>query len=533
MLSSFEEQIRKLAAISKLEKSTIYEDNRYQISDIPWMEGIFGFTDSLNYYADKKFIKNHIKSRIDYSENTGILKVIDGKYKAGWFIHPTLEEIINTASNIKNKQNKGRLKATVVVGKDVSDLHLECEPYSVIQLASQLNALEMIDPQTTPDHGIEIYSNDRTQGPIAAMACAPGLFVRNYNVIEKLGGQFNTLKNIGLKHKNGYLLWNDKPENILNKLSSDNITQIMIPCQIYTQVIGTTRVGDSLTNHFTRKLVHQIYTSAAPINKYGNCGNIKHQIKINEYILFAQYMGEILMAYILNSIDKPFTRASTDLTLVGAGAFGLSIDTVLDIIKAVCVILADIDIDIYIHGYTEYVAKNIENSLGIDRHKLTVLGRNVSTVDFYDEIFKKFTHKLNNIFVETREFGVFPLYPKHYPLISLDDFYEAANKNIDLSNYLVIYPNNKDIKVYKLRQHQENILKLMLTHKSCYYTIETEDLLVDVDADNFSFRSDTGVIGYFVDMEQHPNLLSEYDMFSNGECTIYDLSSVKVTKWPL
>jgi hypothetical protein len=535
MLTTLYEKIKNCASISDETKTTITENQRFYTDDNSWMEGIFGFTDSPNYSTQPKNIKKLIKNLISYDEKSGILKVSKERYKAGWFICPTLEEVINTVVNIKKNQNKGCLKITVISNKDVADLHLECKSYEVIQLASQLNALEMINPNKTPDDGIEIYSNDRTQGPIAAMACAAGLFVRNYNMIQNSESQFNTLEKIDIQHKNGYLLWGNNPNNVLDRINIDNMLYIMIPCQIYTQVVGVSRKRDEVINHFNKKLVHQIYSSAAPINKYGNGGNIEQQIKINEYLLFSHYMGAILMAYILNFIDRTNTRASIQLTLVGTGAFGININIVLNIIKTVCICLSDLDIDIYIHGYTEYETKTIENLLGIDRYQLNIIKSNIPYNTFYNELHKKISRVMLNVSsLEVREeIGVFLLFPEHYPIIPSEFFYEAERKKIDISGYIVIYPNERNIKAYQLREHQENILKLILTNHETYYTIYTDDVLVDVDADNLAFRSETGIIGYFVNIGEHPKLSTRYDKLDGGEYRLYDLSGKKVTKWPL
>lgn len=42
---------------------------------------------------------------------------------------------------------------------------------ALFQVASQFNLLEMINPNITPEMGIDRYEFDRTQGPICAMSC--------------------------------------------------------------------------------------------------------------------------------------------------------------------------------------------------------------------------------------------------------------------------------------------------------------------------------------------------------------------------
>lgn len=56
---------------------------------------------------------------------------------------------------------------------------------AMVQVASQFNCLEMIDPTSTPEMGIGVYEKDHTQGPICAMACGAGTIHRNYFVEVK------------------------------------------------------------------------------------------------------------------------------------------------------------------------------------------------------------------------------------------------------------------------------------------------------------------------------------------------------------
>ena len=51
---------------------------------------------------------------------------------------------------------------------------------SVIQAASQFNALEFPSEHITPEKGILGYEWDNTQGPACARACAAGTAYRNY-----------------------------------------------------------------------------------------------------------------------------------------------------------------------------------------------------------------------------------------------------------------------------------------------------------------------------------------------------------------
>ena len=67
----------------------------------------------------------------------------------------------------------GKISVREVVA-DVQGLHAdEFNARSLFQVASQFNLLEMMNPNVTPEHGVGIYENDRTQGPACAIAAAP------------------------------------------------------------------------------------------------------------------------------------------------------------------------------------------------------------------------------------------------------------------------------------------------------------------------------------------------------------------------
>ena len=51
---------------------------------------------------------------------------------------------------------------------------------ALFQVASQLNLLEMTGPEVTPEDGVTIYQDDRTQGPACAIAAGAATIYRNY-----------------------------------------------------------------------------------------------------------------------------------------------------------------------------------------------------------------------------------------------------------------------------------------------------------------------------------------------------------------
>jgi hypothetical protein len=97
----------------------------------------------------------------------------------------------------------GRLKASVAIG-DVRQMHQSPENAGALfQVASQFNLLEMTGPEVTPEDGVTIYQDDRTQGPACAIAAGAATIYRNY--FAPVGGgngqtaerQFDGLADLG------------------------------------------------------------------------------------------------------------------------------------------------------------------------------------------------------------------------------------------------------------------------------------------------------------------------------------------------
>lgn len=74
----------------------------------------------------------------------------------------------------------GRRNVSIVSG-DVREMHAAPRyAGALFQVASQFNLLEMLGPEFTPEHGVTIYENDRTQGPACAIAAGAATVYRNY-----------------------------------------------------------------------------------------------------------------------------------------------------------------------------------------------------------------------------------------------------------------------------------------------------------------------------------------------------------------
>lgn len=314
------EIIEKCSEVNQ-QKSVIIPSFRPRV-DRDWFVNFFGFPD-----------RDRSPDRYSYNKETGILTLRKKQYHPGWMIFPTVDEIVETVNYLIDNQQlpDGQLSVEIIENQDVGRYCYLSPSGTVFQGASQFNGLEMANPYFTPQDGIEIYYHDNTQGPRMALSALPGTFVRNYWIPEQLGEQFNGLKDLGLEHHNGYLLWQDDPAPVLEKINQGK-GKIRIPAMIYTQAAGIFKYESGAQRFETDKYLHQIYCSSAPYNCYGNKGPENLQQQICYQLLEQAYIGTIGLWLILSYIDQK--TEPLNLTLLGAGAFGNPLPLVLSALKS-------------------------------------------------------------------------------------------------------------------------------------------------------------------------------------------------------
>ncbi len=100
--------------------------------------------------------------------------------RSGHFETPTLGELRTRLPPSPRTASPLRFREVV---EDAQQLHADpANAGAAFQVASQFNTLEMVNPFVTPEHGIDGYKTDRTQGPACAIACGAGTIFRNYLV---------------------------------------------------------------------------------------------------------------------------------------------------------------------------------------------------------------------------------------------------------------------------------------------------------------------------------------------------------------
>ncbi len=143
-----------------------------------WFERLTGFRED-GYEATR--------ARLAVDDGNLVSKVNGRRYGIGRFETPTLAALRAGASAAQGNHG-GRTRVSCLTG-DARALHRDPNfAGATFQVASQFNALEMVGPNVTPEHGVTRYMHDLTQGPACAIAAGAATIWRNYFV--PVGGEF-------------------------------------------------------------------------------------------------------------------------------------------------------------------------------------------------------------------------------------------------------------------------------------------------------------------------------------------------------
>ena len=296
-----------------------------------WFRKLVGFDEISpdNVHQNIEIIGNKLRSKVN------------GKsYQYGKLDICTLEHLRN---EIAVDDYKGKISLSEIVA-NVQKLHSFKENENALfQAASQFNLLEMVSPNITPEQGVDIYENDRTQGPACAISCGAGTIYRNYFVPinGKIGqtenNQVDGLELIGKalgnenaqlwKMQNGYCFPNREGLKNINAqiLKMTALEQDELKAKLKLGIQWNTEV----TTNENQQLVSQIYCSALPI---GYVSNIEESLWENfaRLILEAVYEAT-LYAGLINYRETGSKKVY--LTLVGGGVFRNNIEWILDAIS--------------------------------------------------------------------------------------------------------------------------------------------------------------------------------------------------------
>ena len=269
------------------------------------------------------------------------------------------------------------------VGDIRTVLHDPANAGAMVQVASQFNCLEMIDPTSTPEMGICIYEKDHTQGPICAMCCGAGTIYRNYFVevkgdigqtadrqldgIARLGAELGNNSPINApdgrgsgslwEMQNGYCQANKSGlatiRGILQGATEEEADRLRglleVGIQWNAEVTSATSAPSSSTNTTKHPLcLSQIFSSALPV-AYARRGIAKHEWKdFAALVLEAAYEATILAA-VINRERTGCNRLY--LTMLGGGAFGNTEKWIYDSMRRALEKYRNFGLDICIVSY--------------------------------------------------------------------------------------------------------------------------------------------------------------------------------------
>ena len=329
-----------------------------------WFETLTGFPEESpqqvreNITIDGKALKSRVNGKV----------LVCGQLET-----PSLAELRERVHSTGHEVGKISVREVVA---NVQHLHTnESNAGSLFQVASQFNLLEMVSPNVTPERGVGIYENDRTQGPACAVAAGAGTIYRNYfaTVNGQTGqsgrNQIDCLADIGAvlgnsesrlwEMRNGYALASHSGlVEISNRLrvssesELDGLRQLLrIGIQWSTQV----------TLNDSKHTVSQAYCSALPVAYSHHSSNLWAEFA--RLVLEASYEATICTA-ILNSIRNGNNRLF--LTLLGGGAFGNETDWIIRGIQRALNLYKHVDLDVAIVSYgssKQYVQQLINQLL--------------------------------------------------------------------------------------------------------------------------------------------------------------------------
>jgi hypothetical protein len=341
-------------------KKYCIKSNKMQNGGIgDWFKNIFGFTEmSLQNSAEDSYktTKNIFEKMYSDGNGKSINKILVGNF--------------STASNFDLNRcapNTGKDGKVTLINTVDDILKIHANPLSnksTIQVASQLNCLEMADQSLTPEEGITIYINDNTQGPKCAISAPAGLAYRNYLY---MGGQTETKqidmskdllnflktldKEINWNVENGYLMPND--DNALRRINIQLIKDSQLRKEARGKILagshqnqGVVVDGEILDNH----VINHVYCSGLPISYALHIQHTDLWKGIAEIFLEAMYENTLLLACYNNSLSGESKPCY--LTSIGGGVFRMDANQIRRAIERACHVVAkrglNLDV-IYVH----------------------------------------------------------------------------------------------------------------------------------------------------------------------------------------
>ncbi|QDV43192.1 hypothetical protein Enr13x_30470 [Stieleria neptunia] len=280
------------------------------------------------------------------------------RHRFGTLQVPTLGELRSRVQALDPAP--GRVRLSEVVG-DVRQMHADVgNAGATFQVASQFNLLEMASPSITPESGVGIYENDRTQGPACAISCGAGTIYRNYFVPigDQLGQSAD--RQIDCASDLGSLLGNETQplwtmENGYLFPSDQGLQDVTATLRSAGEAVrddyrASLRIGiqsgADVTLPGCSHQVTQLYCSALPV-AYGSQPTEQWHDFAN-LVLEAAYESTFCAA-ILNAAQTGCNKLY--LTLLGGGVFGNRYEWITGAIERAATLYRHADLDVAIVSY--------------------------------------------------------------------------------------------------------------------------------------------------------------------------------------
>jgi O-acetyl-ADP-ribose deacetylase (regulator of RNase III) len=339
---------------SEVEKDGDVTKKKKKPCDDTWFRNRFGFYEKLNGKTlQKQFELNRGRFHMEannllcWKDDIGDDQSID----IGHFSVDSVGELMDSYNTLKyNEKDSGEYDPEsdrlifnhILPTGGVQGLISNPEnDAAVFMVASQFNALEMLNEFKSPAGGVTMYAEDRTQGPACAMACPGALIYRNYllnpkprdkdceergqhkyqlNLMELVEEELGNDDNLYWNMKNGYL----KPIGKKNYLAMEKVVSSLddkgkaaLRDKVEVAVHWDTAVADETHTH----RVTQVLCSAVGVgyfNKEISMAVPGHH-ELAKVVLRAAFYGTLAVAAI--RADELGAEVSVYLTAIGSGAF--------------------------------------------------------------------------------------------------------------------------------------------------------------------------------------------------------------------
>ena len=302
-----------------------------------WFERLFGFPEFGSSGQDPAAVRQNIQC-VEGNPTVLKSKVNDSEFVCGRFTTPSLAELRAEGQAAADGPGGGLLYGGLRTSHafgDVGSLQAQ-HIHATFMVASQFNCLEFISPEVTPEMGVTMYVDDKTQGPACSIGAGPATVYRNY-FCTVAGGeqqqgqsqqhQLNNLHDIDLKLGNrsegrpsrhgkyydiraGYTIATDSGLKSLNQV----LSKLCDSPGSTEELQGLLRVGSHADVQVTSsawgyyqyrdpaRIVNQIFTSACAVAYSGN--DPKLWKPFAALVLEAAYEA-VLWAAVLNKSRHP------------------------------------------------------------------------------------------------------------------------------------------------------------------------------------------------------------------------------------